>query len=623
VCCLLLRVNGVNAAARDAAGKTAAEVAATAETRALLSRSAADVAAEEAAAARCAGISAAEREWLLRSGLLPAAAERLTTFDKFLAQEVLSAAQHAAKVSPVLGDLITRATVAVAAAEAEEAQRVAYAAAVAAESDRAAAERTAADAAAAALVAKLQKVKAALEQGVFVAAEAETAATQECTAAAPVAVELARLYSWELFDALKPRTDAAAAHAAAAVERAAAEAAAREAVRRRGEEAHTAAAAAKAVAEARAAAAARAAADAADKEAEAAMRAAAERKQREARDAVAAARREADAAAKAQMAEAERAAAHARAQQSRDKAAALEASAAAAAAAAAAFSAQLEQKTHENAALAAKLDAAQRAAAAAAAAAAPAGGPSGKLPSTRLLRPPGPKHALCIGCSAYAPPHALANPVRDARAIAAKLSSQDVGFTSVDVVTDPDVDAFELAVGRFCRKLTAGAVGLFFFAGHGTAAPDGTNYMLPISANLADERPETLPAVAMSLQMVLNRMKERDCFLNILIADACRSLPVARSGAGGRAIKAVGGFSRMEAPSGSMIAFACAQHAEARDGPPEGNGVFTTALLAHIATPVHVDTMLIRVTNDVMKATDNAQEPFHTHSLRQENVCLF
>jgi uncharacterized caspase-like protein len=209
--------------------------------------------------------------------------------------------------------------------------------------------------------------------------------------------------------------------------------------------------------------------------------------------------------------------------------------------------------------------------------------------------------------------------------MAAKLST--LGFT-VDTVTDPDVDALELAVGRFCRKLSPGAVGLFFFAGHGVAAPDGTNYMLPVNAAPGEEATATqLAASALSLQMVLNRMKERDCCLNVLITDACRTLPLARGAAAAagntRGMRIVGGFSRMEAPAGSVIAFACAQGQEARDGEVGGNGAFTSALLAHIGTAVHVDTMLIRVTVDVMRATGGAQEPFHSHSLRAENVCLF
>ena len=38
---------------------------------------------------------------------------------------------------------------------------------------------------------------------------------------------------------------------------------------------------------------------------------------------------------------------------------------------------------------------------------------------------------------------------------------------------------------------------------------------------------------------------------------------------------------------------------------------------------MHVDTMFIRVTRAVEDATDKMQVPWHNHSLREENVCLF
>jgi hypothetical protein len=238
-----------------------------------------------------------------------------------------------------------------------------------------------------------------------------------------------------------------------------------------------------------------------------------------------------------------------------------------------------------------------------------------------LLRPTGAKVALCIGCAAYAAPNALPNPVRDAAAMGAKLAS--LGF-AVETVADPDIDALEVAVARFCRRLSRGAVAFFFFAGHGVAAPDGSNYMLPVNACPTECGAEALARTAVTMQDVLLRMKKHDCFLNVLIADACRLSPKARGGGGdARGMKVLGGFARMEAPRGSVIAFACEQDSEAQDGAAGGNGVFTAALLAHLGTPAHIDTVLIRVTKAVVDATQGAQTPWHNHSLVEENVCLF
>ena len=89
-----------------------------------------------------------------------------------------------------------------------------------------------------------------------------------------------------------------------------------------------------------------------------------------------------------------------------------------------------------------------------------------------------------------------------------------------------------------------------------------------------------------------------------------------------------GGFERLGGmPAGSVIAFACEAGKEALDGASveATNGVFTTALLAQldVSKPMHVDTMFIRVTRAVEDATDKMQVPWHNHSLREENVCLF
>jgi uncharacterized caspase-like protein len=181
-------------------------------------------------------------------------------------------------------------------------------------------------------------------------------------------------------------------------------------------------------------------------------------------------------------------------------------------------------------------------------------------------------------------------------------------------------------VARFCRQLEAGGVGFFFFAGHGVAAPDGTNYLLPVACTDATARnADALRRGALSLQDVLERMQKAGCLLNVVVADACRIQPAAPR-AMGRGMVVTGAFERVAAlPAGSVLAFACEHNKEALDSASlaSRNGAFTAALLAHLDAPVHVDTMLIRVTKAVMAATDGVQTPWHNHSLREENVCLF
>jgi hypothetical protein len=292
--------------------------------RALLSRAPADAAAEDALAARCTGLSAAELEWLRCSGVLaPAALVRMQKIDRTLAHGVFSPAEHAAEVAVVVSELIVAAAVGLIGQEAEAA-RLATAA------DDAEALRIVAlearrklDADASALQDALSKLKLALEDSVFVAASATERAAQKCATAGATAVQIAQLQAWELFDALKPRTDEDAARAEAAAwarnEAAAAAAAKLQEAQERAAEAEALAAA-----RARAARVAAAAAVEGARAAEAEMREQAERKRIAAEKAAADAARERDAAAAVQMAEAERAAANARSKLRGEEAAVLE-----------------------------------------------------------------------------------------------------------------------------------------------------------------------------------------------------------------------------------------------------------------------------------------------------------
>jgi chemotaxis protein histidine kinase CheA len=393
--------------------------------------------------------------------------------------------------------------------------------------------------------------------------------------------------------------------------------------RQRGREAQERAAEAEALAAAKARAARVAAAAGVEgaRAAEAEMRAEAERKRLAAEKAAADAARERDAAAAVQMAEAERAAANARSKLRGEEAAALQREAEEAKRQAAAAGAMLAAKQGELDAMAARVQSLS-AAHSGSKRLAPQGGAS----AVPLLRPYGAKVALCVGCSAYAKPHALPNACNDARAMAAKLRT--LGFAADMLLDPPDVDAFDAAISRFVRNLEPGGCALFFFAGHGVAAPDGSNYMLPCGLSEAQARdPAALRRGAFSVQDVLERLKKADSLLNVLIADACRIAPAVPR-AMGRGMVVTGGFERLSGmPAGSVIAFACEAGKEALDGASVDavNGVFTTALLAQLdkERPVHVDTMFIRVTKAVEDATDSVQTPWHNHILREENICFF
>jgi hypothetical protein len=112
-----------------------------------------------------------------------------------------------------------------------------------------------------------------------------------------------------------------------------------------------------------------------------------------------------------------------------------------------------------------------------------------------------------------------------------------------------------------------------------------------------------LKSGALSAQHVLDRIETRGCHLNLIILDACRSRPsrMVRS-----ARSAPSGFSKMEAPAGSVLAFACKPGMTAQDGHGR-NGVFTSHLLKHLTSAVDVDRMLRAVAKGVYDETSKAQ----------------
>jgi hypothetical protein len=175
--------------------------------------------------------------------------------------------------------------------------------------------------------------------------------------------------------------------------------------------------------------------------------------------------------------------------------------------------------------------------------------------------------ALVIGNSSYK--HTpLKNPINDARDMANKL--KQLGF-EVDSLLNANRIKMKKAIRRFGKKLYhKDTVGLFYFAGHGVQM-DGSNYLLPVKANIETE--DEIEFEAINAVEVLRKMERAKNNLNLVILDACRNNPYSRSFR-----SASRGLVRMGAPTGSMILYATSPGNVAADG--EGrNGLFTEKLL--------------------------------------------
>ena len=212
--------------------------------------------------------------------------------------------------------------------------------------------------------------------------------------------------------------------------------------------------------------------------------------------------------------------------------------------------------------------------------------------------------ALVIGNGAYRSVP-LKNPVNDARDISAAL--QKLGFHVIyeENATRRKMDE---AVRTFYQKLRRGGVGLFYYAGHGMQVK-GRNYLIPIDARIETE--SDVEHESIDVARVLGKMEDAGNPVNIVILDACRDNPFARSFRSSRA-----GLARMDAPTGSIVAYATAPESVAADGKDQ-NGVYTKHLLKAVMMPgLTIEQVFKTVRNNVITETESKQIPWESTSLR-------
>jgi copper chaperone CopZ len=213
-------------------------------------------------------------------------------------------------------------------------------------------------------------------------------------------------------------------------------------------------------------------------------------------------------------------------------------------------------------------------------------------------------YALVIGNSRYRFTSPLSNPANDATDIATAL--QDLGF-EVTLKVDATHRVMENAVLKFGRTLRKGGVGLFYFAGHGVQV-GGRNYLIPIDANVdseSDIKFETVDA-----GRILGKMEDAGNGTNIIILDACRNNPFVS-----KFRTAHRGLAKMEAPTGSILAYSTAPGSVAADG--EGrNGLYTEKLLKYLKKEgLTIEDCFKKVRVEVMEASGKKQVPWESSSL--------
>jgi outer membrane protein OmpA-like peptidoglycan-associated protein/osmotically-inducible protein OsmY len=215
--------------------------------------------------------------------------------------------------------------------------------------------------------------------------------------------------------------------------------------------------------------------------------------------------------------------------------------------------------------------------------------------------------ALVIGNRDYTS-GALKNPINDAVDVGNALGALGFQVTLVKNIRRDDVGP---VVEGFTSRIRAGDDVVVFYAGHGVQVK-GVNYLPAVDANIRVESDVALNSI--NLNQLLDRLDEAHAGVRLLLIDACRDNPYARSFRSGTR-----GLARVEgAPSGTLMHFATRPGGVAADGDGR-NGLYTTNLLKNLRTPgLPVESMLKRVAAGVKQESGGEQQPWTEGALDGE-----
>jgi tetratricopeptide (TPR) repeat protein len=248
--------------------------------------------------------------------------------------------------------------------------------------------------------------------------------------------------------------------------------------------------------------------------------------------------------------------------------------------------------------------------------------PPSPPPSRPAIVAPGPasslaaperRVALVIGNSSYRAVPVLANPRRDAVAVADAV--RQVGFQSVELAIDLDHDGMLKALRRFRDQADTADWALIYFAGHGIEI-DRVNYLIPIDAVLHDDR--DVKAETVSYDDLLTTVGNAKA-LRLIVLDACRNNPFKEHmhrNAGSRSTAARGLAAPPEAEPGTLVVYSAKEGEVAADDVDGVNSPFAQAFIAQLRVPGReVRRLFDLVRDDVIDATNKRQQPFTYGSL--------
>src|ERR1700754_2029545 len=219
--------------------------------------------------------------------------------------------------------------------------------------------------------------------------------------------------------------------------------------------------------------------------------------------------------------------------------------------------------------------------------------------------------AFVVGNGAYKNVAALPNPAIDAKSMASVL--RNIGFEVVEG-SNLTRDKMTERLLEFGKKAQGADVALFFYAGHGIAI-SGTNYLLPVDADIKSEMDVKLGA-AINIDLTLDQTMS-DAKVKLVFLDACRDNPFAAKikSTATRSVAVGSGLAEMKSGEGTLIAFATGPGQTALDGTDGQNSPFTRALISHITQPgIEIQQAMTEVRSQVNEETSKVQLPWgHTN----------
>ena len=226
--------------------------------------------------------------------------------------------------------------------------------------------------------------------------------------------------------------------------------------------------------------------------------------------------------------------------------------------------------------------------------------------------------ALVIGNSEYQHAPKLSKPANDANAIGIML--EGAGFDVVERRNDLTSMDMRRALRDFSRRVRGADVAVVFYSGHAIEI-GGSNFLIPTDAKL--DRDIDVEDEAISLDRLMN-MVEPARRLRLVILDACRDNLFVERMKRNITSRSIGrGLAEVDPiMSDMLVALAAKAGSTAPDG--EGNySPFTTALLQHLAAPgLDLRFAFVRIRDDVIKMTNNLQQPMLYGALGNASISL-